>query len=134
MKPVTRSHIFLSLFFCLCIIFLACKKNNISAPVLSANKVITSFNLNQADNAGYLSVDVIGSVGTDTIILTIPLETDRTNLKPNITFTGKSINPSSAVAQNFSSPLIYTVTAEDGSTKKYTVLVTYRSTVYFCTH
>lgn len=42
-------------------------------------------------------------------------------LNPTVTHTGKSITPTGA--QDFSSPVEYTVTAEDGSTKTYTVTV-----------
>ncbi|MGI6270428.1 MAG: DUF5018 domain-containing protein [Candidatus Howiella sp.] len=41
------------------------------------------------------------------------------SLNPTVTHTGKSITPTGA--QDFSNPVAYTVTAEDGSTKTYTV-------------
>lgn len=44
-----------------------------------------------------------------------------TGINPTITHTGKSITPTGA--QDFSNPVTYTVTAEDGSTKVYTVTV-----------
>lgn len=42
-------------------------------------------------------------------------------LNPTITHTGKTVTPTGA--QDFSNPVAYTVTAEDGSTKTYTVTV-----------
>jgi hypothetical protein len=45
------------------------------------------------------------------------------NLKPIIRHNGASISPESSVAQNFSKPVDYTITAEDGSTKTYTLIV-----------
>ena len=42
-------------------------------------------------------------------------------ITPTITFQGKSISPASGVAQNFTNPVKYTVTANDNSTTTYTV-------------
>jgi len=47
---------------------------------------------------------------------------DPTNLTPAIVFEGESISPADGVPQNFTSPVVYTVTAcIDGSTQDYTV-------------
>ena len=59
-----------------------------------------------------------------TVTATVPHGTDITTLTPTIVHTGKEIAPSSGVAQNFTIPIIYTVTAEDSSEKTYTVTVT----------
>ncbi|HNX76020.1 MAG TPA: hypothetical protein PLM07_05825, partial [Candidatus Rifleibacterium sp.] len=56
--------------------------------------------------------------------LTVPFGTSVTALTPTITHTGASIAPASEVAQNFTSPVTYTVTAADNSTQAYTVTVT----------
>jgi len=61
-------------------------------------------------------------VGTD-ISLDVPFETDVTALIPTIIITGTSVNPVSGVAQDFTSPVTYTVTAADNSTQDYTVTV-----------
>lgn len=54
----------------------------------------------------------------------LPAGTDVTALVPTIDFSGVSINPGDGVAQDFSSPVDYTVTAPiDGSTVTYTVTV-----------
>ncbi len=60
-----------------------------------------------------------------TITVNVPFETDITNLTPEIEISaGASVSPASGVAQDFSSPVEYTVTAEDGITsQKYTVSV-----------
>jgi hypothetical protein len=42
---------------------------------------------------------------------------------PTISFSGVSLSPESGVAQDFSKPVTYTVTARDGSTKDYVVTV-----------
>ncbi len=59
-----------------------------------------------------------------TISLIVPLGTDLKNLTPAITISEKaSISPSSGQSQDFTSPVIYRVTAEDGSTQDFTVNV-----------
>jgi len=62
-----------------------------------------------------------GSATIDTTNYTVDIEVeigaDRTNLAPDITLSeGATISPNSGVAQDFSNPVTYTVTAEDGAT------------------
>jgi hypothetical protein len=82
----------------------------------SSEKEITAFIFASPAAAGTIS-------GTD-IAVTVPFGTDVTSLTPTITHTGASINPASGAAWNFSAPVEYIVTAEDGSTASYTVTVT----------
>jgi LPXTG-motif cell wall-anchored protein len=86
-------------------------------PPPSDAKDITSFTL-----AGRQA-----TITGTTIAVTVPYGTDVSALTPAITHTGVSISPTGA--QNFSAPLTYTVTAEDGSTKPYTVTATVDTTV-----
>lgn len=59
---------------------------------------------------------------TGTITVTLPNGTDLTSLAPVITISGaKSISPTSGATVNLSSPVTYTLTLEDGTTKTYTV-------------
>ena len=90
------------------------------APPPSSDKVITSFTFATADNTG-LSAAVTGVVGTDTIVCLFPPGTSLTSLLPTIEFKGKSISPANRVAANFSNLVIYDVTAEDGTVKRYIV-------------
>ena len=87
-----------------------------------------SFVLRASDNPE-LKQDVIGEIGTDTIILRLPKGTNVTALKPSIDF-GYSYGTSlpsafwSGTPHDFTNPVIYTLTAPDGVTKKsYTVQV-----------
>jgi parallel beta-helix repeat protein len=82
-------------------------------------KAITAFDFNG------LTPHVIGTVteSTHTVALTVPFGTAVTALVPTITITGASVNPASGVAQNFTSPVTYTVHAADASTQAYTVTV-----------
>ncbi|MFH1262248.1 MAG: Ig-like domain-containing protein, partial [Pseudomonadota bacterium] len=85
---------------------------NVTNPP-SASKEITQFTI--------LGVD--GTIGPNTVALTMPFGTDVTALTPIINTTGVNINPANGVAQNFTNPIVYTVTAADGSTKTYIVTV-----------
>ncbi len=61
-------------------------------------------------------------IGTDITVI-MPYGTDVSSLSPAIIHTGASINPASGQAQDFTNPVVYTVTAEDSSIKEYTVTV-----------
>jgi hypothetical protein len=65
----------------------------------------------------------IGVISGTNITVTIPYEPDITALTPTVIFSGKSISPASGTVQNFSDPVTYTVTADDGSEKEYTITV-----------
>ena len=82
-------------------------------------KTITGFSFED------LSPAVTGVIDarTNTISLTVPGGTDLKALVPDITYTGVDITPEPGVAQDFSRPVIYTVTAADGSTRDYLVRV-----------
>ncbi|MFA7171754.1 MAG: S8 family serine peptidase, partial [Candidatus Paceibacterota bacterium] len=83
----------------------------------SSEKTITSFKLG----------GVSGTINntTHTILVALPAGTSVTSLAPTISLSAKAtISPTSGTAKNFSSPVTYTVTAEDGSTQTYNVTVT----------
>lgn len=79
----------------------------------NAAKDITSFTI--LNNAGTISASAIS--------LTVPFGTSLTSLTPTIVHTGRNLSPASGVPQNFTSPVNYTVTAADSSTKVYSVIV-----------
>lgn len=91
--------------------------NTTPAPLSSA-KAITAFS--------FASPAAVGTIteSTHSIAITVPSGTNVTALIPTITYTGASISPASGVAQNFTNPVKYTVTAADSSTQDYTVTVT----------
>jgi Leucine-rich repeat (LRR) protein/putative cell wall-binding protein len=74
------------------------------------------------DIASFTLAGVIGTIDGASINVTVPHGTDVTSLVPAIAHTGASVFP--AGAQNFTSPVTYTVTAEDTTTKNYIVTVT----------
>ncbi len=81
-----------------------------------ASKNITAFS--------FASPAATGVINGTNISVNVPYGTDVTGLVPTITHTGASVNPNSGVAQNFTAPVVYTVTASDATTKAYTVTVT----------
>lgn len=89
---------------------------------LSAEKAITSYSINGV--AGMINESA------KTISVTFPPHTNVTSLTATFVHTGISINAggakqvSGATANNFTTPLIYTVTAASGTTANYTVTVT----------
>ncbi len=94
--------------------------------VLSSEKIITSFIFTNLTP----NVDGVIDEAAHIISLNIPFGTDVTDLTPAITISSDaSINPDNNISQDFSMPVTYTVTAEDGSTQNYTVTVTANCTV-----
>jgi hypothetical protein len=88
----------------------------------SSEKDITAFSFTNPAMTGTIS-------GTN-IAVSVPFETDVTALVANFITTGASVKVgttaqvSGTTNNNFTSPVIYTVTAADSSTKAYTVTVT----------
>ncbi len=73
-----------------------------------------------------LEPEVVGVIDQSalTVSLEVPYGTDVTKLKPEITVsTNASVSPASGIEQDFTNPLVYTVTAQDLSWQKYTISV-----------
>jgi formylglycine-generating enzyme required for sulfatase activity len=80
----------------------------------------------QKEITGFTIMARSGHIGADTITLALPEEANLMyGLIPTITYTGVSLSPESGVMQDFTSPVVYTVTAEDLSTKQYTAIVSH---------
>ena len=108
-----------------------------SAPTLKIDGIRVATTWNEAvkeasHEAEILSFTIPNQISSTinsldaTVDVVMPYGTDLTNLVPTITVSaGATINPASGVAQNFTNPVVYTVTAEDGvTTKDWTVTVT----------
>ncbi|MFH1223328.1 MAG: DUF1566 domain-containing protein [Pseudomonadota bacterium] len=78
------------------------------------SKDITAFSIN----------GVAGTITNLSISLTLPAGTSVTSLTPSIAHTGDSISPAVGIAKNFTYPVTYKVTAENGTFKSYVVTVT----------
>ncbi|WP_282144206.1 DUF5018 domain-containing protein [Cellulophaga baltica] len=83
------------------------------APALSSDNNITSFGID----------GVAGVISGTTITITLPAGTDVSSLTPAIIHTGDTVNPNTGIAQNFTNPITYTVTADNLETQEYSVTV-----------
>ncbi|NSW45210.1 MAG: DUF5018 domain-containing protein [Bacteroidales bacterium] len=84
-----------------------------------------------SNEAEILSFNIPGQISSNinstnaTVDVLMPYGTNLTNLVPTITISaGATINPASGIAQDFTNPVTYTVTAADNTTKTWTVNVT----------
>lgn len=93
------------------------EENEVSFEILSGENEITAFDFADIDE---ISVDI----RNDSVIVMIQQGTDLSALKPNITVsTGASVSPAGVTAQDFTSDVSYTVTAANGLTRDYIVVV-----------
>lgn len=109
MKKVLKS---LGLVFAAIVLFASCTKE-------STEKQIISFQFAQPG--------VIATINQEakTIEATVPYGTDVTILVPVITISDKAtVSPASGTIVDFTNPVVFTVTAEDGSEAKYTATIT----------
>jgi outer membrane protein assembly factor BamB len=106
----------LSIFFSI-----SCNKSGDLTP--DTIKRIVSFSLKKPGGLDFVLGDIKIEIDSANITITVPAGTDRSVLIPEITIEGISITPSTGVVQDFSKPVVYTVTAEDGSSISYTVTV-----------
>ena len=95
-------------------------------PLLSSAKEMITF--------GFASPSTVGTISGSTIGLTVPFGTNVSALIANFTSSpnsivrvGSTVQVSGTTPNNFNSTLMYTVIAQDGSTKDYTVVVTISS-------
>ena len=95
-------------------------------PLLSSAKDLLTL--------GFASPSTVGTISGNTVGLTVPFGTNVAALIANFTSSpnsivrvGSTIQISGTTANNFTSSVLYTVVAQDGSTKDYTVVVTVSS-------
>ena len=113
-----RKNLFKHMSFCTLLILLyACSGGSDDSEVtLSNQNLIISFTVSGVNG----SIDN----ASNAVLATIP-EGALTALSPTITISpGATINPASGTPQDFSSPVTYTVTAQDGSTVDYRIVIT----------
>jgi len=119
----TLSRIMILTFLLLSI---GCSKDDNEVPVVpkSGAKALISFVFNTDDNA-VLVEGITATIGEESksIVASVPSGTDITALSPSIQVSEKA-NVSPEGPQDFSSPIIYTVTAEDDSSVTYEVTIT----------
>ncbi len=88
----------------------------ITVRVAETGKAITAFSIGKY--AGVLDE------AAHTVTVSVPFGTDVTALTPTIAVSKNAgVSPASGAARNFTKPVVYTVTAENGETQTYTVTV-----------
>lgn len=102
-----------------------CKKKDIQPPKSSVKKIL-SFTFYKSDNQ-VLAQDNVAVISHDSILISLPASTNVSNLIPTISYSGFGVSPASKTAQNFTNPVLYTVTAEDGSTATYKTIIRFLS-------
>ncbi len=108
------------LYFTLLFVILSCSKKD-TQPAKSSSKSIIIFTFNSFNIPVRASIDSVQK----TISITLPVGSDASKLAPIIIISNKAtISPASGVIQDFTKPVIYSVTAEDGTIANYTVNVT----------
>ena len=122
-KPFKSSHLIYIFCLTLSLLFINCSGGGggtDNPPILSSEKNITSFSI----------LGINGTIGNNTITLTVPNGTALTSLVATFATTGRTVTVNGVVQisgtaqNNFTNSVTYTVTAEDSSTKTYTVTVT----------
>lgn len=109
----------------LAVVLFACSKDdngNTTPPELSNEKDIINFDFLLSDNP--ITINVVGEINeeNESIFAILPGNSLKTALIPQISISaGATVNPQGI--QNFSNPVTYMVTAEDGTTKTYEVTV-----------
>lgn len=107
-----------TLFLVILILFISCSPEESENPAVfdQTAKSITRFRLPD--------IKLNAEINTDdySIHVAVPARASITNISPTIDISqGASISPASFEEVDLSQPVIYTVTAYDGSTRKYTV-------------
>lgn len=116
----------------LLLVLLGCSKDTPNDSVqLSSEKNITELKFLKSLNPT-LDKDYIGTIANNTISFSMTKGIDVSNLKASFQASAKSnlrigntIQQSGVTQNNFSNAITYTVTAEDNSTKNYTVSITF---------
>jgi len=118
-------HAFL---FAITVCLFSCNKEIDESLLLSQSSEnnILSFNLLQSDNDSLIDEDRLGTINEEnrTVEFILPFGSDITAVIPQITISeDATLLPESGVVQDFTNPVIYTVTAADGSESRYTITI-----------
>ncbi len=117
MKPLIKSISAITLF--LVLVLFSCNKDDPEAK--AAAKEIQSFTFAALSPA----VTAVIDASAKTIRAEVPAGTDLTTLVPTIAVSEKAaLSPATGTSQDFSKPVMYTVTAEDGTSDRYTATIT----------
>jgi hypothetical protein len=113
-RYLTKAPFWRFLIFCIALICAACENTAGPEDTKNSDAAILHFNIGE----------MVGAISGTDIALWAPPETDKTGLSPEISLSrNATVTPPSGSPRNFSVPVTYTVTAEDGGTQKYTVTI-----------
>ena len=84
-----------------------------------SSKALEAFTLKAAQNPA-LEADVAGAIDGTSVRLILPYGAAVQGLVPTLQFEGKTVSPASGVAQDFTLPVTYRITAADGSSQEFT--------------
>jgi hypothetical protein len=126
---MVRKIAFLALFLLVgAVFFTSCEKEE-----LSSKKEILAFIFEASKNAE-LERNFLGDIDGPNISAEVAFGTNLNQLIPTIEISPRAtLSPASGVVQDFNNPVVYTVTAEDGTTKTFTVAVTPAPAMYIGT-
>lgn len=115
--------------FTILAVLASCNNDDPDPATKNSSKAISSFSLDSLNP----SVSAVIDESAKTIKADLPSGTDISKLAPTVTVSDKAtVSPASGVVQDFTKPVIYTVTSEDGTTQAYTATlkITDNGTVY----
>lgn len=126
---MVRKTAFLALFLLVGAVFMSsCKKEE-----LSSKKEILAFIFDASKNAQLERIYLGDIVGTN-ISAEVAFGVDISQLIPTIEISPRAtVSPASGLQQDFSGPVVYTVTAEDGTTKTFSTSVATAAAPYLGT-
>lgn len=126
MKKIKIVSVFIIIIVSLHSFMTSCTKEMDKQNWVLSIKSINSFKFTKNNNATYLTSDIAGVVSESykKITFLVPLGTNVTDLRPTIMVDNSStVSPKSYAPQDFTSPVKYTVTAEDKTSVYYMVNV-----------
>ncbi len=116
---MVRKIAFLALFLLVGAVFMnSCKKEE-----LSSKKEILAFIFEASKNA-QLDRNYLGEIEGTNVSAEVAFGVDIAQLMPTIEISPRAVlSPASGTVVDFTGPVVYTVTAEDGTTKTFTTIV-----------
>jgi len=119
--------------------FTVISENQMNTKIWTVKVTVAAAFSSEANITGFVIPNSVGDAvidpGTHSISVVMPFGTDLTSLAPEITVSaGASVSPASGDAVDFTNPVVYTVTAQDGSTVDWTVSVTTKTVDYVTIH
>jgi hypothetical protein len=95
-------------------------QQNAGVNAKSSEKLITAFTFSELGSKASEAIDS----ASHTVTVVVPSGTDIKKLTPAISLSDSAtISPDYGITQDFTKPIVYTVTAQDGSAQSYTVTV-----------